>query len=103
MRRKRVSTQRTTNHTAMHACNCSQKLTQEGVVDSLSEDLGLVRATLVDVFLEPNIHNNTVAFNLEIENALTAVIESDLSINIVSSEGKQLVKKQEIIENCLFL
>ncbi len=45
---------------------------------------------LADVFLEPNIHNNTLAVNLELENVQTAISESEIHMQIVSNEGEKV-------------
>ncbi|NOR74396.1 MAG: hypothetical protein GQ525_04485, partial [Draconibacterium sp.] len=45
---------------------------------------------LADVFLEPNIHNNTLAVNLKLENVETAISESEIHMQIVSNEGEKV-------------
>ena len=51
-----------------------------------------------DVFLEPNIHDNSTTFNLEIENTETIISSSEVRINILSKDGKQVANHKQKIE-----
>ncbi|NQU54554.1 MAG: beta galactosidase jelly roll domain-containing protein [Bacteroidetes bacterium] len=68
-----------------------------GIWQSVSiEASGSVRFT--DVFLEPNIHNNTATSNIEIENVETGISNSEVSIKILSKDGKQVATQKVEVE-----
>ncbi len=51
-----------------------------------------------DVFIEPKIKTNTATFNIEIENVLTNVENTKVTVNIISKEGKTVVSKTKDIK-----
>jgi len=68
-----------------------------GIWQSVSLEVsGKTRIT--DVFLEPDIHDNTVTFNLEIENSETIKKTSEVQIRILSDQGKEVVILEKQIE-----
>ena len=51
-----------------------------------------------DVFLEPNINNNTLAVNLELENVETAISASEVRLQILSNEGGEVARLRTSID-----
>lgn len=56
------------------------------------------KTRLTDVFLHPNIHDNSVTFDLEIENTETVNKTSEIRIRILSPEGEQVVAIEEQVD-----
>ena len=54
---------------------------------------------LKDVFIEPKIDTNTAVFNIEIENTETIVLTSEVSVKILSKDGKVVASKTETLES----
>jgi len=54
---------------------------------------------LRDVFIEPKIDTNTATFNLEIENTETDIKAVEVSVKILSKDGKEITSKNETIES----
>ncbi len=52
---------------------------------------------LKDVFIEPKISNNTVTFNIEIENTEIHKDEAIVLVSIKSKEGKEIISKKETL------
>jgi beta-galactosidase len=52
-----------------------------------------------DVFIEPNINTNTSVFNIEIENTKTNVEKAEVIVKILSTDGKEVASKTEILES----
>lgn len=52
---------------------------------------------LQDVFIQPNIQNNTASFSIELENTITSNEQVKLQLEIITKDNNRVVKKTENI------
>ncbi|MEN8115631.1 MAG: sugar-binding domain-containing protein [Bacteroidota bacterium] len=53
---------------------------------------------IADVFIKPDIRNNTASFNIEIENTETGIRSSEISLKIYSKDNKVVASREEEIK-----